>query len=64
MDGAELAGDPLGTLPVLYHLLWKRQLVADLSVVLSHRTLVRTGSPPADVAKVAQTLVLVGELGG
>jgi hypothetical protein len=64
MDGAELAGDPLGTLPVLYHLLWKHQLVADLSVVLSHRTLVRTGSAPADVAKAAEALVLAGELGG
>jgi hypothetical protein len=66
MDGAELAGDPLGTLPVLYHLLWKRQLLADMSLVLSHRTLVRTGSPPAGVAKVAdrakvaQTVALTG----
>jgi len=67
MDGAELAGDPLGTLPVLYHLLWKRQLVADLSVVLSHRTLVRAASAPggvADLAKVAEALVLAGEFGG
>ena len=30
MDGAELVGDPLGVLPVLYHLLWKQLLVADL----------------------------------
>jgi hypothetical protein len=42
MDGAELVGDPLGVLPVLYHLLWKQLLVADLAVVLSHRTIVKT----------------------
>jgi hypothetical protein len=41
-DGAELVGDPLGVLPVLYHLLWKQQLVADLALVLSHRTIVKT----------------------
>jgi hypothetical protein len=41
MDGAELAGDPLGTLPVLYHLLWTRRLLMDLSLVLSDRTIVR-----------------------
>lgn len=41
MDGAEVAGDPLGTLPVLYHLLWRRELVTDLSLVLSHRTIVQ-----------------------
>ena len=28
--GAELAGDPLSTLPVLYHLLWRRDLICDL----------------------------------
>ncbi|WP_016880611.1 MULTISPECIES: TnsA-like heteromeric transposase endonuclease subunit [unclassified Rhodococcus (in: high G+C Gram-positive bacteria)] len=53
MDGAEMAGDPLGTLPVLYHLLWKQLLVADLAVVLSHRTIVRTAS----TANSAQDLV-------
>jgi len=41
MEGAEAAGDPLATLPVLFHLMWRRQLVADLSLVLSHRTVVR-----------------------
>ena len=34
MEGAEAAGDPLATLPVLFHLMWRRQLVADLSLVL------------------------------
>jgi hypothetical protein len=34
MDGAEAAGDPIGVLPVLYHLLWRQELSADLSVPL------------------------------
>lgn len=41
MEGAEAAGDPLATLPVLFHLMWRRELTADLSLVLSHRTIVR-----------------------
>jgi hypothetical protein len=41
IDGAELAGDTLETLPVLYHLIWRRVLTADLSLPLGHRTLVR-----------------------
>jgi hypothetical protein len=62
MDGAEAVGDPLGTLPVLYHLLWRRWLVADLSVVLSHRTMVRVSPEVAnlskDVASLSQVLPL------
>lgn len=42
MTGAEAAGDPLATLPVLFHLMWRRELTADLSLVLSDRTVVRT----------------------
>ncbi|WFE54172.1 TnsA-like heteromeric transposase endonuclease subunit [Micromonospora sp. WMMD1155] len=57
MDGAEAAGDPLGTLPVLYHLLWRRELVADPSLVLSHRTVVQ-------VAPVTDRLAMVGERDG
>ena len=53
VDGAELVGDPLGTLPVLYHLMWKQLLVADLSVVLSHRTVVRCAPQVANLARVA-----------
>ena len=41
MEGAEAAGDPLATLPVLFHLMWRRKLTADLSLVLSHRTVVQ-----------------------
>ncbi|MCN0179242.1 TnsA-like heteromeric transposase endonuclease subunit [Salinispora arenicola] len=49
MDGAELAGDPLRTLPVLFHLLWKRLLLADLALMLSDRTLVHAAAD-ADVS--------------
>ena len=31
MAGAEAAGDPIATLPVLFHLMWRRELAADLS---------------------------------
>ena len=41
MAGAERAGDPLEVLPVLFHLMWRHELVADLSLVLGARTLVR-----------------------
>ncbi len=41
MSGAEAAGDPVATLPVLFHLLWRRVLAADLSVPLGEHTLVR-----------------------
>lgn len=51
MDGAEAVGDPLGTLPVLYHLMWRHSLVADLSVVLSHRTVVRVSPEVAKLPK-------------
>jgi len=38
MDGAEAAGDPVAVLPVLYHLLWRQELAADLSVPLHPAT--------------------------
>ena len=40
MEGAEEAGDPIATLPPLFHLMWRRELLADLSLVMSHRTVV------------------------
>lgn len=40
MSGAEQVGDPIAVLPVLYHLMWRHDLVADLSVVLCDRTIV------------------------
>lgn len=40
MDGAEAVGDPVAVLPVLYHLLWRQELAADLSVPLHPATVV------------------------
>jgi hypothetical protein len=34
MDGAQIVGDPIAVLPVLFHLMWRRELVTDLSVPL------------------------------
>ena len=43
-DLAGCAGDRVAVLPVLYHLLWRRVLAADLAVApLSGRTVVRAG---------------------
>jgi hypothetical protein len=52
----------LGVLPVLYHLLWKQLLVADLAVVLSHRTIVKTVHHRADLAQVAQVAADLAEV--
>ena len=41
MTGAGAAGDPIATLPVLFHLLWCSELLADLSMPLGEHTLVR-----------------------
>lgn len=40
MRGAGLVGDPVAVLPVLFHLLWCHELVADLRVPLSDATIV------------------------
>jgi hypothetical protein len=43
-EGAELAGDRLRVLPVLFHLMWQRRLVADLAAgPLGMTTVVHTG---------------------
>ena len=42
-EGAELAGDRLRVLPVLFHLMWQRQLAADLTVPLCTSTAVHCG---------------------
>jgi hypothetical protein len=42
-EGAELAGDRLRVLPVLFHLMWQRQLAADLSVPLGMSAVVCAG---------------------
>ncbi|WP_054812366.1 TnsA-like heteromeric transposase endonuclease subunit [Nocardia arizonensis] len=62
LEGAELVGDPLGTLPVLYHLMWKQLLVADLAVALSQRTIVRTAHHAGDLAEVADLAAELAEV--
>ncbi|MGH3259245.1 MAG: TnsA-like heteromeric transposase endonuclease subunit [Streptosporangiaceae bacterium] len=42
-EGAELAGDRLRVLPVLFHLMWQRQLAADLTAPLGMSTVVQAG---------------------
>jgi hypothetical protein len=42
LAGAEAAGDPIGVLPVLFHLMWRGDLLADVSVPLHDATLVST----------------------
>lgn len=39
MDAVDSVGDPLGVLPVLFHLLWHRELEADLRATLGPRSL-------------------------
>ncbi|MDW5324464.1 TnsA-like heteromeric transposase endonuclease subunit [Plantactinospora sp. KLBMP9567] len=46
MVGAEAVGDPVGVLPVLFHLLWRHDLVADLSVPLHQGTTVTSVVTP------------------
>jgi hypothetical protein len=46
MAGAAAAGDPLPVLPVLFHLMWRHVLVADLAVRLTAETLVSAGGVP------------------
>ncbi|MEV6256822.1 TnsA-like heteromeric transposase endonuclease subunit [Nocardia sp. NPDC051929] len=41
MDGAQVVGDPIAVLPVLFHLIWHHQLTADLSRSLRAVTPVR-----------------------
>ncbi|WP_281274689.1 TnsA-like heteromeric transposase endonuclease subunit [Actinokineospora cianjurensis] len=47
LDLAESVGDPIAVLPVLFHLLWRQELLVDLSVPLRPETVV---SPSAGVA--------------
>ncbi|MFD8719476.1 TnsA-like heteromeric transposase endonuclease subunit [Streptomyces sp. NPDC059629] len=48
MEGAEAVGDPIAVLPVLFHLLWRQELVTDLSVLLSDRSVVRLAAGEAE----------------
>lgn len=63
LAGAGAAGDPIATLPVLYHLLWRGTLRADLMVRLADASLVRLDerlggrrvlAPPEDAAEAAR----------
>src|SRR5271165_5269588 len=44
MPGAAEAGDPIAVLPVLFHLLWRHILTADLAVRLTAGTVVSPGT--------------------
>jgi hypothetical protein len=44
VDGASVAGDPIAVLPTLFHLLWRGELVCDLTVSLHAGTVVRVGA--------------------
>jgi hypothetical protein len=48
MSGAVAAGDPMAVLPVLFHLMWKHALVADLAVRLTAETLVGVSAASGD----------------
>lgn len=39
MTAERQAGDPVATLPVAYHLLWRRELSCDLSVLLGETSM-------------------------
>ena len=43
LEGAGLAGDRLRVLPVLFHLMWRRQLAADLTAPLGTEAVVNPG---------------------
>jgi hypothetical protein len=43
MATAESLGNPIAVLPVLYHLLWRGELVTDLSVPLHEASMVTRG---------------------
>lgn len=45
LGAAHTAGDPIRTLPVLYHLLWRGELTCDLAHPLTDRTIIRTAAP-------------------
>lgn len=41
MDAASRAGDPIAVLPVLFHMMWRKDLVCDLNVPMHAGTVVR-----------------------
>ncbi len=49
MAGAVAAGDPMAVLPVLFHLMWRHVLTADLAVRLTAESVVRSGAVPGGI---------------
>jgi hypothetical protein len=49
MAGAAAAGDPMAVLPVLFHLMWRQVLTADLAVRLTAESLVSPGTVPGGI---------------
>ena len=49
MAGAAGAGDPMAVLPVLFHLMWRHVLTADLGVRLTAESVVSSGPVPGGV---------------
>lgn len=43
LAGAEAVGDPIAVLPVLFHLLWRQDLLVDLTVPLHEASCVQSG---------------------
>ena len=59
MDGAVAAGDPIAVLPVLYHLLWRQELAADLSRLSELRQTLReriSSSPLMNAPRYARNV--------
>ncbi|WP_214367032.1 TnsA-like heteromeric transposase endonuclease subunit [Pseudonocardia sp. H11422] len=52
VEGAEAVGDPIAVLPVLFHLLWRRELHVDLARPL-HPDAVVTGAPVSTAGAVS-----------
>jgi hypothetical protein len=46
MAGVETVGDPIAVLPVLFHLLWRRELLVELGTPLHVASLVTTAGAP------------------
>jgi hypothetical protein len=51
MAGAQAVGDPIAVLPVLFHLLWRHRLHADLSAPLSPDTMIVPVGGPTTVGR-------------
>jgi hypothetical protein len=50
LAGAEMVGDPIAVLPVVFHLLWRRELVTELTRPLHPEVVVRTAPAAGTVS--------------